>query len=77
VRRAFRAGRAADRRGRRWGAINVEELERDTFDNDDVSLLSTLANQVAAAVRAALLRERLTAAEAALADARSRDGRTS
>jgi diguanylate cyclase (GGDEF)-like protein len=50
-----------------WGAINVEELEHDAFDDDDVTLLSTLASQVAAAVRAAALLERVTAAEAALA----------
>jgi GAF domain-containing protein len=38
-----------------WGAINVEELQPDAFDHDDVILLSTLANQVAAALRAATL----------------------
>jgi diguanylate cyclase (GGDEF)-like protein/PAS domain S-box-containing protein len=53
-----------------WGAINVEELEPGAFDHDDVTLLSTLANQVAAAVRAAALLERVTAAEAALAAGR-------
>jgi diguanylate cyclase (GGDEF)-like protein len=44
-----------------WGALNVEELEAGAFDHDDVILLSTLANQVAAAVRAAALIERLEA----------------
>lgn len=52
-----------------WGAINVEELQPDAFDHDDVILLSTLANQVAAALRAATLSERLTVAERALARA--------
>jgi GAF domain-containing protein len=37
----------------------VEEIARDAFDHDDVILLSTLANQVAAALRAARLVERL------------------
>jgi GAF domain-containing protein len=53
-----------------WGAINVEELEPGAFDHDDLTLLSTLANQVAAAVRAAALLDRVTAAEAALAAGR-------
>jgi transcriptional regulator with GAF, ATPase, and Fis domain len=47
-----------------WGALNVEELERDAFDHDDVILLSTLANQVSAALRAAALLERVKDAEA-------------
>ena len=45
-----------------WGALNIEEVTRDAFDHDDVILLSTLANQVAAALRAARLLERLQAA---------------
>jgi diguanylate cyclase (GGDEF)-like protein len=45
--------------GEVWGALNVEEIARDAFDHDDVILLSTLANQVAAALRAARLVERL------------------
>jgi GAF domain-containing protein len=52
---------------RLWGAINVEELEPDAFDHDDVILLSTLANQVAAALRAAALVERLDEAQRELA----------
>jgi GAF domain-containing protein len=47
-----------------WGALNVEEVAPDAFDHDDVILLSTLANQVGAALRAATLVERLEAAEA-------------
>jgi GAF domain-containing protein len=42
-----------------WGAINVEELQPDAFDHDDVILLSTLANQITAALRVAALLERL------------------
>jgi diguanylate cyclase (GGDEF)-like protein len=48
--------------GEVWGALNVEEVARDAFDHDDVILLSTLANQVAAALRAARLVERLAQA---------------
>jgi diguanylate cyclase (GGDEF)-like protein len=50
--------------GEVWGALNVEEIARDAFDHDDVILLSTLANQVAAALRAAHLVERLESAQA-------------
>jgi GAF domain-containing protein len=50
--------------GEIWGALNVEEVARDAFDHDDVILLSTLANQVAAALRAARLVERLERAGA-------------
>jgi diguanylate cyclase (GGDEF)-like protein len=49
--------------GATWGAINLEELVEDTFDDEDVQLLSILANQVAAAIRAALLVELLEQAE--------------
>jgi GAF domain-containing protein len=45
--------------GRVWGALNVEELQPDAFDHDDVILLSTLANQVGAALHAADLLARL------------------
>jgi GAF domain-containing protein len=48
--------------GEIWGALNIEEPAPDAFDHDDVILLSTLANQVAAALRAAALVERLEAA---------------
>ena len=49
-----------------WGAINVEEVASDAFDHEDVILLSTLANQVGAALTAAALRYRLKDAEAAV-----------
>jgi diguanylate cyclase (GGDEF)-like protein/PAS domain S-box-containing protein len=38
-----------------WGAINLEELVENAFDQEDVQLLCILANQVAAAIRSALL----------------------
>jgi GAF domain-containing protein len=42
-----------------WGAINIEESGCDAFDHDDVILLSTLADQVSAALRATALLRRL------------------
>jgi len=36
-----------------WGALNIEELTSNAFDHEDVILLSTLANQVSAALHAA------------------------
>jgi diguanylate cyclase (GGDEF)-like protein/PAS domain S-box-containing protein len=53
-----------------WGALNVEEIVPDAFDHDDVILLSTVANQVGAALRAASLLERLEQAQAAPIDSR-------
>jgi diguanylate cyclase (GGDEF)-like protein/PAS domain S-box-containing protein len=38
-----------------WGAINLEELVENAFDEEDVQLLSILASQVAAAIRSAQL----------------------
>jgi diguanylate cyclase (GGDEF)-like protein/PAS domain S-box-containing protein len=49
-----------------WGAINLEELVEDAFDDDDAQLLCIVANQVAAAIRSAILRNRLDQAERAL-----------
>jgi GAF domain-containing protein len=42
-----------------WGAINLEELVEDAFDDDDSQLLCIVANQVAAAIRSPKLSERL------------------
>jgi diguanylate cyclase (GGDEF)-like protein/PAS domain S-box-containing protein len=42
-----------------WGAINLEELVENAFDDEDAQLLCILANQVAAAIRSARLLERL------------------
>jgi transcriptional regulator with GAF, ATPase, and Fis domain len=42
-----------------WGAINLEELVENAFDDEDAQLLCIVANQVAAAIRSARLVERL------------------
>jgi diguanylate cyclase (GGDEF)-like protein/PAS domain S-box-containing protein len=44
-----------------WGAINLEELVEDAFDDEDAQLLSILGNQVAAAIRSAQLTQRVGA----------------
>jgi diguanylate cyclase (GGDEF)-like protein/PAS domain S-box-containing protein len=44
-----------------WGAINLEELVEDAFDDEDAQLLSILASQVAAAIRSAQLVQRVGA----------------
>ena len=38
-----------------WGAINLEELVENAFDQEDLQLLLIVANQVAAAIRSAQL----------------------
>jgi diguanylate cyclase (GGDEF)-like protein len=48
--------------GEVWGAINLEELVEDAFDDEDSQLLCILANQVAAAIRSAQLVERVSTA---------------
>ncbi len=45
-----------------WGAINLEELVEDAFDDEDSQLLCILSNQVAAAIRSAQLIERVSTA---------------
>ena len=42
-----------------WGVINLEELEPGAFDEDDVRLVETVADQVGAALRSASLYEQL------------------
>jgi GAF domain-containing protein len=42
-----------------WGVINIEELEPGAFDEDDVRLVATVADQVGAALRSASLYEQL------------------
>jgi diguanylate cyclase (GGDEF)-like protein/PAS domain S-box-containing protein len=42
-----------------WGAINLEELVENAFDDEDAQLLCILANQVAAAIRSARLVDQL------------------
>jgi len=52
-----------------WGALNIEEIEADAFDEDDARLLATLADQVGSAMRSALLYERLERAYLGTAEA--------
>jgi len=52
-----------------WGALNIEELAPDAFDEDDARLLSTLADQVGSAMRSAMLYERLERAYVGTAEA--------
>ena len=55
--------------GALWGAINVESVEPDAFDEDDVRLLQTVADQAGAAMRSAVLYERLERAYLGTAEA--------
>jgi diguanylate cyclase (GGDEF)-like protein len=48
--------------GELWGVLNVEELEPGAFDEDDVRLVETVADQAGAALRSASLYEQLEAA---------------
>ena len=52
-----------------WGAINVEEREPGAFDEEDLLLLQTVADQVGAAMRSAQLYERLERAYLGTAEA--------
>jgi diguanylate cyclase (GGDEF)-like protein len=52
-----------------WGAINVEELEPNAFDEDDARLLQTVADQLGSALRSALLYEQLDRAYLGTAEA--------
>jgi GAF domain-containing protein len=47
-----------------WGALNLEELVENAFDDEDAQLLCILANQVAAAIRSAQLVGRLAPSRA-------------
>ena len=42
-----------------WGAINIEEVRPSAFDEDDVRLVQTVADQVGLALRSARLLEQL------------------
>jgi HD-GYP domain-containing protein (c-di-GMP phosphodiesterase class II) len=42
-----------------WGALNLEELEAGAFDEDDLRLVETVADQLGAALRSASLYEQL------------------
>jgi putative nucleotidyltransferase with HDIG domain len=52
-----------------WGAIDIEEVRRDAFDDDDARLLQTLADQVGSALRSATLYEQLDSAYVGTAEA--------
>jgi diguanylate cyclase (GGDEF)-like protein/putative nucleotidyltransferase with HDIG domain len=52
-----------------WGAINVEEREAGAFDEEDLLLLQTVADQVGAAMRSAQLYQRLERAYLGTAEA--------
>ncbi len=45
-----------------WGAIDIEEVHPDGFDEDDARLIQTVADQVGSALRAATLARELDAA---------------
>ena len=45
-----------------WGALNLEELVENAFDDEDAQLLCILANQVAAAIRSAQLVQQVSTA---------------
>jgi diguanylate cyclase (GGDEF)-like protein len=55
--------------GQLYGAINVEEVRAGAFDEDDVRLLQTVADQAGAAMRSAALYERLERAYLGTAEA--------
>jgi diguanylate cyclase (GGDEF)-like protein len=45
-----------------WGAIDIEEVRADAFDEDEARLVQTVADQVGSALRSATLYERLDSA---------------
>ena len=55
--------------GELWGVLNVEELEVDAFDEDDVRLMETMADQAGSALRSASLYEQLERAYLGTAEA--------
>jgi HD-GYP domain-containing protein (c-di-GMP phosphodiesterase class II) len=55
--------------GELWGAINLEEDRTGAFDEDDVRLVETVADQVGAALRSAFLYEQLDRAYMGTAEA--------
>jgi len=67
--------------GELWGAIDVEEVRTNAFDEDDARLVQTVADLVGSALRSAMLYERLDSAyigtAQALATALEADDRAS
>ncbi|HEY1358971.1 MAG TPA: GAF domain-containing protein [Thermoleophilaceae bacterium] len=55
--------------GELWGAINVEQDQPDAFDEDDLRLLTTIADQVGLALRSTTLYEQLERAYLGTAEA--------
>jgi response regulator RpfG family c-di-GMP phosphodiesterase len=55
--------------GELWGVLNVEEMRSDAFDEDDVRLVETVADQVASALRSAALYDQLERAYMGTAEA--------
>ena len=49
-----------------WGAIDIEEVQPDAFDEDDARLIQTIADQVGSSLRAAALLEMLDQAHEAV-----------
>jgi diguanylate cyclase (GGDEF)-like protein/putative nucleotidyltransferase with HDIG domain len=52
-----------------WGVIDVEEIRPHAFDEDDVRLVQTVADQLGSALRSAMLYERLDRAYMGTAEA--------
>jgi GAF domain-containing protein len=50
-----------------WGAIDIEEVQPDGFDEDDARVVQTVADQVGSALRAAWLTRELEAARSSRA----------
>jgi GAF domain-containing protein len=55
--------------GELWGAVNIEENRAGAFDDDDVRLIETVADQVGSAMRSAMLYEQLERAYIGTAEA--------
>jgi GAF domain-containing protein len=55
--------------GQVWGAIDIEEVHPDAFEEDDARLIQTVADQIGSALRVATLASRLEQARDALAAA--------
>jgi diguanylate cyclase (GGDEF)-like protein len=55
--------------GRPWGVLSVQSAEPDAFDDSDVAMLRAVCHQLAAAIRSALLHDRLERAQIGTAEA--------
>jgi diguanylate cyclase (GGDEF)-like protein len=52
-----------------WGAVNLEAIDRDAFDEDDARLIQTVTDQIGSALRSAMLYEQLDRAYLGTAEA--------